>query len=57
MCVSGISCFCVLIIKGNFKESTERETQVDLHFYCIFTMEEVDTAFTASDYAMKRLFN
>ena len=38
-------------------QNDEREIQVDLHFYGIVAMEKVDTASTASDNSMKRLFN
>ena len=57
MCVSYLSCLCGRIIKGNFEVSAERDIQVDLNFCCILTMEKVHTASTASDGAMKRLFD
>ena len=57
MCVSHLSCFRGQLIKGHFEISAERETQVDLNFCCIVTMEKVHTASTASDGAMKRLFD
>ena len=57
MCLSRLSCFCGRLIKGHFEISSERETQVDLNFYYIVTMEKVHTASTASDGAMKRLFD
>ena len=56
MCVSYLSCFRGRIIKGHFEESAETRIQVDLHFYCISTMEKVHTAFTTSDDATKVLF-
>ena len=57
MCVSHLSCFRGRLINGHFKVSAERETQVDLNFCCILTMEKVHTASTASDDAMKSLFD
>ena len=43
--------------KRAFEVSDKRETQVDLNFFCIVTMEKVHTASTASYGAMKRLFD
>ena len=57
MCFSHRSCFRGWIIKGHFEVSAERDTQVDRNFCCILTMEKVHTASTASDGAMKRLFD
>ena len=57
MCFSCILCFCGRLIKGDFEESSETKTQVDLHFYCIVTMDKVDTASTALDAATERLFD
>ena len=57
MYVSHLSCFCGRLIKGHFEVSAERETQVDLNFCCILTMEKVHTASTVSEGAMKRLFD
>ena len=57
MCVSHLSCFRGRLIKGHFEISAETKTQVDLNFCCILTMDKVHTASTASDGAMKRLFD
>ena len=57
MCVSHLSCFRGRLIKGHFEISAETRTQVDHTFCCILIMEKVHTTSTASDGAMKRLFD